>query len=228
MVYNLIDNCILLSDKKFQHDNIQIAKKFLICNNYPSEFINKYITKRICHLKNNNVQNNDKVNSIDWLILPFYKHLNQNIINNLKNLNVIIINKNINKFNNLIKLGKDKLEKMETRDIVYKIKCKNCDYVYIGQSGRKLRKRIVEHKTDYENKHKDSIFYKHQLRTNHDFDFNETTIINTESNYYKRTFSEMSHIQIHQKTLNRKQDTQHLKYFLKNTINLIKKRVRRR
>ena len=117
---------------------------------------------------------------------------------------------------------------METRDIVYKIKCKNCDYVYIGQTGSKSRKCIVEHEREYDNKHEDSIFYKHHLRTNHDFDFKETQILDTESNYYKRTFSEMTHIQIHQKTHNRKQDTQHLKYFLKNTINLIKKRVRRR
>ena len=86
----------------------------------------------------------------------------------------------------------------------------------------------MEHKREFDNKYKDSIFYKHQLRTNHDFDFNDTKILDTESNYYKRTFSEMSHIQNHQKNLNRKQNTQHLKYFFKNTLNLIKKRVIRR
>jgi len=42
---------------------------------------------------------------------------------------------------------KDKTEKMENYDVVYKIECANnlCDAAYIGQTGRYLKTRIKEH-----------------------------------------------------------------------------------
>ncbi|KYN14843.1 hypothetical protein ALC57_12952, partial [Trachymyrmex cornetzi] len=43
---------------------------------------------------------------------------------------------------------KDGLPHDSKENVVYKINCKNCDASYVGQTGRKLKTRINEHKND--------------------------------------------------------------------------------
>jgi len=45
---------------------------------------------------------------------------------------------------------KDKQEKEEVTDCVYKIPCSNCEMTYIGETGRKFGSRLKEHKTEVE------------------------------------------------------------------------------
>jgi len=40
---------------------------------------------------------------------------------------------------------KDKREKEEIKDCVYKIPCGNCEKTYIGETGRKFGTRLKEH-----------------------------------------------------------------------------------
>ena len=69
--------------------NTNIAKTFSLANNYPSNFTNEYISKRLANLSNNN----KIVNTIDnipknILAIPFYNYLNDDIIINLKDSNI--------------------------------------------------------------------------------------------------------------------------------------------
>ena len=43
------------------------------------------------------------------------------------------------------KKPKDKIEKEASRVIVYNIKCKDCDCVFVGQTSRTLKTRVKEH-----------------------------------------------------------------------------------
>ena len=44
--------------------------------------------------------------------------------------------------------AKDKLLKEKASGVVYQIPCKNCNQVYIGETGRTLATRLQEHKDD--------------------------------------------------------------------------------
>ena len=46
--------------------------------------------------------------------------------------------------------GKDKQEKEEITDCIYKIQCASCEKCYIGETGRKFGTRLKEHKTEVE------------------------------------------------------------------------------
>ena len=43
IIKNLVDSAILLSDRKFHHDNLNTVSKLLALNSFPIHFINKHI-----------------------------------------------------------------------------------------------------------------------------------------------------------------------------------------
>jgi len=51
-------------------------------------------------------------------------------------------------------LPKDKQDKEDIPECVYKVPCANCDKTYVGETGRKLGIRLHEHKIEVESKTK--------------------------------------------------------------------------
>jgi len=104
--------------------------------------------------------------------------------------------------------------------VVYKISCKNYDATYVGQTKRQLRTRILEHQKDIKKKTGTHSVISHHRIENHNFNWEDITILDNEKNYNKRLISEMVHI-IKQKNLNKQCDTEFLSeaYFpLINTL----------
>ena len=95
-----------------------------------------------------------------------------------------------NKLNNIIKLGNDKNEKCNNANVVYQIKCKDCNASYVGQTSSRLNVRTNEHAKKYSNKDENSGLFLHTKENNHSIDFNNIKILDTELNNGKRLFSE--------------------------------------
>ena len=131
IIYSLVDKAIKLSDSEIHNENFKTVKHYLSCNNYPFNVINKYISKRIKVItNNNNTSSTEKsprsVFLKNKLVLPFIKHLTPQINRILLKHNIIPIYQSFNKVNTLISLGKDRLDKMHTSGIIYQIKCHDC------------------------------------------------------------------------------------------------------
>ena len=63
--------------------------------------------------------------------------------------------------------------------IVYKLSCQNCLVNYIGESGRRLRDRMSEHKNYINNRKQNFNVYAHVRDFSHVFDFeNVKSLIN--------------------------------------------------
>jgi len=93
---------------------------------------------------------------------------------------------------------KDKQEKEEVTDCVYKIPCSNCETTYIGETGRKFGSRLKEHKTEVEattskpftrsqhisslSEQNKSALTDHARHDNHIINWSESTILDRESN----------------------------------------------
>jgi len=106
------------------------------------------------------------------------------------------------KLNNLTRKGKDKLNDMQTTDIVYKLNCKHCDRFYIGQTKRHLETRIKEHKNNIKYASgRFSVVSNHRLRNNHDFDWDKPNILHKENNRKKREVAEMFYIKRYENTI---------------------------
>ena len=63
-------------------------------------------------------------------------------------------------------------------------------HIYIGQTKRKLKSRINEHKSALTNLDIKSNVAEHSFKTNHNINFNNTKIIYRETNHRARKFLE--------------------------------------
>ena len=65
---------------------------------------------------------------------------------------------------------------METKGIVYKVKCKCCSFTYIGESKRSWNSRWAEHKPGVRRK-SESAVTDHVERTGYDINSNDVKIL---------------------------------------------------
>lgn len=216
IIYNLIDRATLLSEKKFHRVNIRKVKNQLIENNYPPVFIDKCIKTRLRKIRYSNANRTDKRydDNIFTLALPNNPRFFNKITGFLKQHYIRTVPLVRHGLQNIIRLGKDSLAKKDIAGTVYKISCKNkhCKVNYVGQSKRPAGIRMGEHASFRD---RESVITEHTNST-HKFDFKNITILDKESNYTKRKFSEMLHIVSTENRLNKREDVKNLSLIYKS------------
>lgn len=110
----------------------------------------------------------------------------------------------------VIKRGKDVLSPCDQTNVVYKISCRNCPASYVGQTKRCLGTRIAEHRRASTKPQLDTPIFKHILETDHSFNFEKPEVLDIEVNYFRRTTSEMIHINAQTSGVNIKEDFEKL------------------
>ena len=88
---------------------------------------------------------------------------------------------------------RDKIEKEASRGIVYKIKCKDCDSVYIGQTSHPLKTRVKEHAKAIATLDENSLLAKHHMRHSHQIDWASVEIVDRSSAWRQRLILEAWH-----------------------------------
>ena len=76
-------------------------------------------------------------------------------------------------------------------NVVYEFEYEQCNAVYVGETKRALIKRKGEHTN---NPNPDAVINMHCKTYNHNFNWEEPKILDTECNWNKRLLSEMLHI----------------------------------
>ena len=78
--------------------------------------------------------------------------------------------------------------------MVDQIECRDYDATYVDQTGRKLKTRLAEHRNHIRRVTSTcSVITDHKVSCNHDFDWDNVRILESERNYNKR-MSEMLYI----------------------------------
>ena len=124
---NLVDSALLLSNIIYHADKLEIFKEYLILNNYPVKFIDKYIKKRTIEIHNKNKTKINNMNSdLDTkkiISIPFYRKISENVKRTISEYNINIIFRVDSKLDKIIRLGKDDLERGEINYVIYKLEC---------------------------------------------------------------------------------------------------------
>ncbi|KAI4476044.1 hypothetical protein M0804_013913 [Polistes exclamans] len=209
IIKGLLFRALTLSNKKFHIENKKRIELILKNNNYPTSLIHMVFNKFKIERDQKKVK---ELNNKRIIKFPFIKPLSNKIKKCFKNTNVKLVFYNLVKINSIYTKLKDRVDKLEQSNLVYKIPCV-CDKCYIGQTKQKLKKRLEQHKNDCKpiNAQKSNItaLAEHHFSTGHNFKFDETNILDKEDNWYKRNISEMYHI-TNNNTVNYRTDTNNL------------------
>ena len=99
---------------------------------------------------------------------------------------------------------KDPVSPEKKSIVVYSVPCKSCSAMYVGQTSRQLSKRLKEHKhavrsADFNA----SILAEHAWNQHHPIDWDEATVLTSETNFHRRLTLESWYIHKSHQTLNR-------------------------
>lgn len=135
-IIGLIDKVFSLSHPTFHRENIELVINFLLENAYLLDFIFRVLHDRLKYLfnrTNSNSNNSEhKKEPISYFTTPFVSGISEQFKNIVKDLNVKLSYRNLNKLNFFIKVHKDWLQGL---------RCLLC-----WADPRQLHTRISEHK----------------------------------------------------------------------------------
>ncbi|XP_044753889.1 uncharacterized protein LOC123313203 [Coccinella septempunctata] len=224
---NLIYRAFTLSDPIFHQEIHNKITSILRLNNYPASLIRRLINQHLQSRPKSTISTNDNEESSKiYCSFPYLRGLTERINTITKKHNCILACYNKNTLNNFYTKLKDPLPIEKQSNVIYKIPCSGCNSSYIGQTKQLLSNRIKQHiyscnthsSKDDDNK---TALVEHHINTGHIFNFKDVTIEDSETNYRKRTISEMIHIKAND-TINKRTDTQNLSRIYNILINKYK------
>lgn len=209
----------------FLQKNLQQLKEILINNKYPKSLINKILfsNRNDNHHHNNNITNqlNNNINQNIYVKLQYIHNLTPILSKIFSKYSITVAQYNTKKINQLYTNLKDKVATLQKSYVIYCIECE-CGQVYIGQTSQKLTKRLALHKSDCKHKPLITSLSSHVNSADHRVKYNETVILDTETNTFKRKILEMCYIHNCDNCLNQKKDIEGLSsiytYLLSNTF----------
>jgi len=176
---------------------LELCIKLLPNNGYPLDLIFNKINLRLKKLfvqkekTASNLMNNNS--NSERIILAYVNPLTDFISSNIDSLRAVGFRCR-NKLSQFVKVHKDKSQFLCRNNVVYKIFCKNCEVIYVGQTKRQLKTVVKEHKNNIkQDPSKHSVISEHIIKYNHSFDWENTKILDCEPKFYKRIVSEMIH-----------------------------------
>ena len=130
--------------------------------------------------------------------LPYVGHITDALARTIRKAGVAVHLKPYNTIRSHLVHPKDKVTKEDKSGVIYQIKCGDCPASYVGETGRQLKERVVEHR-----KKKSSPVGEHLAQTSHTFSQEEVSVLHHESEWFKRGVAEAIHINRETPSLNR-------------------------
>jgi len=85
---------------------------------------------------------------------------------------------------------------------MYEVPCHDCDHVYIGKTGRTLKKRLAKHKQAVRRFDEKNGIAVHVHQQDHHIDWEGARVVENESFYWRRQILEAIRINSHPSTMN--------------------------
>ena len=211
-LYLLYDSCVA-KEYKFGTINALLHRAWKICSDYkqfdlevnrirknfqalcyPEFAINKCVKNFVEKRIETNIQDTTNKRKDEVLItLPYIGDISNRLVKQLNktvqeaglNTTVRGVFKGVRKINNYFKL-KDKTPKLLQSNVVYSIKCLDCDAEYVGKTTQHIDARIYQHKIVKGGQHglAKSHITEHSQRLGHQIDWQHYSILARASNDY--------------------------------------------
>ena len=205
-------------DKKAEEEHIREALKR--CG-YPEWSVKKVQEKM--EEKQGKTKRRDKQQHKEkmkgMVVIPYVKGLSEAVTRVFRKHRITTAMRPYRTLRQLLVHPKDKTPKEKTCEVVYRIPCKSCDAVYIGETGRSLGTRLEEHRKDTNSKIdkkytrssrvqstsevNKSAITDHVSQENHIIDWEGVKVMDRESQRSVRRVKEAIQIRRHTNNMNR-------------------------
>ena len=123
--------------------------------------------------------------------IPYIQGISDKIRRILNEAGLKVALKPCKTIGNLFSLPKDPIEAHEKSQLIYKVPCGDCDFVYIGQTKRDLKSRINEHKRAVKNQQPEkSALCEHLILFDHCINWNGAAVLKYVNSYHSRLIAE--------------------------------------
>ncbi|OXA56044.1 hypothetical protein Fcan01_09800 [Folsomia candida] len=199
VIDTLTTRALRLCDTESVKDELNFVENILKQNHYPI----KTVKGRIEQLKQRTPQNRHNQQLEKWIALPYTGSMSKRLSKLLRNnVQVNIGYYTGTKLSSLLYNFKDKREKVNSG--IYKIKCKQCPQVYIGESERNINKRLEEHESHIRNNRTNLSAVAQHMADNpgHEIDKASFGLLERETRYFHRKIKESLYIKKFPHTMN--------------------------
>ena len=195
LAQSLFLRALRICSPEFLDNEISHVKNALNKLAYPKKVLQKALLKaRKVHFSSHKNDAPKKDNKI--LKMPYMKNL-EKFKRPLKNLNTDLVFTYGNKLSH--NLCSNKPKKALPNYGVYEIPCKDCEKIYVGESGRDLKKRVREHKSGIKNADVNNALFVHVRDFDHPIDFENAKIVYPSSSVRRRHIVESALIEEYNK-----------------------------
>ena len=233
VIRTLMNRCEeIVTEEEDKEEERGIIMKALEDCGYPRWTVKKVKDdmKKKVQKKGNNKQEND-VKSKGMVVLPYVSGLSEKLARIFKKRGIVTAMKPQSTLKSLLVHPKDKTDPKEG---VYTIDCKGCDKKYVGETKRKLKVRVKEHKTETEKISKSVVYTRdrkrqsqsemwgsaltdHSVKENHVINWESARMIEKERDDLARGIKEAIYIR-KLPNLNRDEGRYHLSHLYDNLI----------
>ena len=130
--------------------------------------------------------------------MPYIRGTFEVLQRNFRKYGANIYHKPYNTIRQQVTRVKDRTDKMKKCGVIYHIKCDNCEGDYVGKTARQLDIRLKEHMS-----RSSSAIYEHCEREGHKIRPENTKVLMSEDNFWKRKVKEAIEIRQRRPSLNR-------------------------
>ena len=128
------------------------------------------------------------------VVLPYVSRTSERIAQILRRFNVKVFHKPFFKLSNCFKLPKDPIVSEHVCGVVYKIPCKDCSRIYVGQTANSMKTRLGQHRAALRLlQPSKSAVAEHSLVCDHTIDWTGASVAARERNWRQRLFLESWH-----------------------------------
>ena len=179
----------VVSDREDRRKELKHLRGSLKCNGYPDWILrelrvdnsNKGEVKRLELVKETSDKERNKKLSV---VIPYIKGFSEQIRPVLGKYSIPTYFKPMNTLRQLLVKPKDPVDKENVVGLVYKIKCEECEAMYVGDTERSLQSRLNEHRRPSSTS-SEVAKHIHTDQPEHTVELDNTEILTTEPRWFE-------------------------------------------
>ena len=181
-----------ICNAKSKQEEINHIRKAFRNNGYPDKFITRALQNPTQPTETPEEENSERPKILS---LPYCHGLSERIQRVCGRIGVKAVFKSHHTLREKLTRVKTPRPDLLKRSVVYEVPCLDCEKVYVGETKRNLKQRLMEHKGAVRREDRKNGIATHAWDEDHRVNWQEARVVTVEPSYWKRRMREALRIQ---------------------------------